>query len=582
MSRLAWSLLALFVLTRLILVASVADVFGYGEECGKAAAAKAMLDGLPVEHYRLAYVYHEGGGFVITHLKALAFLLVGPTVLANKLVALFTSALALLAGLRLAFVHFGSRAAWIFGLAFVFAPDAFLRFSLLSLGTHFEAAIFIALAIHLTLRIVSRESTTRTWLALGLVLGFGVYFALVTLAAVVWVALALVLCARAELTPRRVGTAFAGAIVGALPLWWMMSHVGLDAVRVRAKEGGASASVTRFEAARDLFSAFDRGELGPWLLAIGFVLLAFAGWRALRAHPDELRARKLKLVGAFVPVFLVLYLASGLAIRPDVGWFFFLRLAPVWFVGTLFVAACAASALDSTDRLRRTGALAALLTILGVGAADLFALARTGDPSRPLANLAECRDTKGYDYAEYFDKFQHHLEGSLEDKIAILRRFDDRSSLLLPAINLSLFEHAGVSLADAVAISKRAYGEEWFVAVQGLRFFVHPKFGHDIPAAFAAIESFDGLERQMLATAIGRAGLGPRFLADKIARQIELDVPTELRSAYLAGTGWRIHRAFALRPDLGREFIARYPPDVAVHLTAGFDVAAIETCYLRF
>src|SRR5262245_29951589 len=93
--------LGLLVLTRAALVLSCADVFFYGEELGKGAAAKAMLDGLPVPWIQLNYGYHEGGGFVVTHLKALAFLLVGENVLAHKLVALLTTALILAAGWRL-------------------------------------------------------------------------------------------------------------------------------------------------------------------------------------------------------------------------------------------------------------------------------------------------------------------------------------------------------------------------------------------------------------------------------------------------------------------------------------------------
>ena len=148
MSKKTLALLVLaLIATRAVLVLSCADVFFYGEELGKGTAAKAILEGLPVAHYRLNYVYHEGGGFVVTHLKALAFLLVGQSLLAHKLVAIATSAILLVVGCMLTYEAFGARAARIFGVMFVLAPDAYLRFSLLSLGTHFEALIFVALVL---------------------------------------------------------------------------------------------------------------------------------------------------------------------------------------------------------------------------------------------------------------------------------------------------------------------------------------------------------------------------------------------------------------------------------------------------
>lgn len=572
--RATWVLLALLVLTRAWLVLSAADVNGYGEEFGKGAAAKAMVDGLGVEHWRLAYVYHEGGGFLITHLKALAFLLVGPTVLANKLVALFTTTLLLLVGLRLCRSHFGERAAVCFGLAFVFAPDAFLRFSLLSLGTHFEAPILLALVAHFTLRIAGGSaSTARDWLGLGLVAGLGLYFSLLTLAVLAWAGIALVLFARRELLSRKLLVACAGALFGALPLFWMMSHVGLDALFVRGKEGGATAKVDRLTAFLDVFSALRRGELGPWVLAIAYGVVAVLAVALLRRHTDAVKRRKLLLVGAFVPVFLVLYVGSGMAIRPESGWFFFLRLAPVWYFGTVFVAASTGELLGHARGMPRKVALLAFASIVSVGALDLANLARAGWLGEPRFVAYSTSHAKGYDHAEYFDKFQHHLEGGLEVKIAVLRRYDDDPELLLPAISLSLFEHAGLPLDEAVAISKRAHGEQWTTAVKGLRFFIHPGFGHDLAAGFAALESVEPEARAPLAEAIGRAGLGPRFVPEKIAKQLEFVPPKDLRAAFLRGAGWRVHRAFLLRRDRAEEFLRSLPVPLQADVRDGFERA---------
>ncbi|MBK7878782.1 MAG: hypothetical protein IPJ77_24245 [Planctomycetes bacterium] len=571
--RSTWLLLALLLATRALLVLVAADIHGYGEELGKGAAAKAILDHLPVEHWRLAYVYHEGGGFVITHLRALAYSLVGPTLLANKLVAFTTTALLLLATLRTARAHFGDRAAWCFGLAFVFAPEAFLRFSMLSLGTHFEACLFFVLVAHFTLRIAASPApTTRDFLGLGFTAGFGLYFSLLTLASIVWSTLALLVFARHELSPRRIAVALSGAVLGLLPLFWMMSHVGLDALFVRAKEGGASAKIPRWAALQDVFGALERGDPGAWVLAIAYTLLLGLGVVLVRTNPDVLRRRRVALVALVAPVFLALYLASGMAIPRD-NWFFFLRLSPVWVFGTLTAAACADELFARGTKAKGACASFAVAALVGVGVYDLAGLASRGwwNPSFVAYQTAH---VKGYDYAEYFDKVQHHLEGTVEDKIAVLRRYDDDPALLLPAISLSLFEHADVSLEEAIAISKRSHGEQWKVALTGLRFFVHPRnAGYDLAAAFAAIETVDTEARAPLAEAVGRAGLGPRFVPAKIAKQLEFAPPDDLVVPFLRGTGWRIYRAFGLRRDLAREFLAAQAPRGVGELLAGIQLA---------
>jgi hypothetical protein len=73
---------------RCALLFSLCDVFGYGEEMEKACAGKALRDGIALPRHELAYHAYEGGGFVVSHLDALAFALVGESVLAIKLVAL--------------------------------------------------------------------------------------------------------------------------------------------------------------------------------------------------------------------------------------------------------------------------------------------------------------------------------------------------------------------------------------------------------------------------------------------------------------------------------------------------------------
>lgn len=154
------------------LVLSLADVFFYGEELEKGTAAKAMLDSLPVPHHQLAYHYYEGGGFVVSHLKALAFLAVGENVLAHKLVALVFVLGVLAAGWGFVKASFGTRAASWFALLFIFAPESFQKLSLINLGIHIEASVFLFGTLWLGARLAFGEQRRRReWLLLGLVTG---------------------------------------------------------------------------------------------------------------------------------------------------------------------------------------------------------------------------------------------------------------------------------------------------------------------------------------------------------------------------------------------------------------------------
>ena len=65
------------VLLRGWLALAGAEVYFYGEELAKGTCAKMILDRPPVPYWTITYGYHEGGGFVVSHLKALGFLAFG-------------------------------------------------------------------------------------------------------------------------------------------------------------------------------------------------------------------------------------------------------------------------------------------------------------------------------------------------------------------------------------------------------------------------------------------------------------------------------------------------------------------------
>lgn len=555
-------LFLLLFLTRALLVLSVADVFFYGEELAKGAAAKAMIDGgLGIDHYKLNYGYHEGGGFVISHLKALAFLLVGQSVLAHKLVAMSLTSVLLAIGLWLTNEHFGAKAGLWFGLLFALAPGAFLRFSLLSLGTHFEATIFIALILHYGLRIAFAPSPDiADHIALGLASGFGTYFSLLCLPAIACIGLLLLVKRKRRFFDRCTLFALVALVIGLSPLLWLMTKVGLEAVTVRGHEVTETAGIGFWTSLWDMFFLMRDGDASAWIIFAAYAGVIAAGlFAGARESVAGARSKRFVLLG-YLGLFVLLYLASSLAVSPKgIGWFYWIRLCPLWFFAAVLFASFAVDFVAGSRRALAAVSVLAFAALLVSGLSDVIQLAREGRPGELRDNFTVLARTKGCEYTEYIDKVQKHLDGDEADKIAVLRRYDDDARLLAPAISQSLFDHSSRPLGEVIEICRKAFGDDWRSSLLGLRYFVHPGFGHDLPQAFRQIESLPEDVQQLMAEAIGRAGLGPRFRADKLQTQIDMEIDPRFREAFLRGAGWRVYQTFMLRADLAFDFIGRQP-----------------------
>ncbi len=566
MSRrwLLW-LVLLLVLTRAALVLSCADVFFYGEELGKGAAAKALLDHLPTGYIHKNYGYHEGGGFVVTHLKAFFFVLVGQNVLAHKLVALLTSTLILLAGWRLCRVHFGERAALVFGLLFVACPAAQLRFSLLSLGTHFEALLFIALVLHLALVIASQaRPRVRELVALGLAAGFGLYCSLQTAPASACAALWILWQRRGRPAPREVGLAAVGLLLGLVPLLASVAQIGMAALRPAPQTAAPRASVA--DAFEGFVSALRGGDVFDWLYVAVFTAGAAI---AVRKH------RTARLVALWLALYLALYFASGLATHND-NWFFFLRLAPLWFGGMLLAAAAYGSLEGGA---RRAGALAIGLLLAG-GLFDLRGLLADARPGALRENWSLLARTQGYDFGEYLPRFVGHLDTTDAQRIAITRRFDADPRLLEPALASALHPPPQGELADVLARWRSDHGPGWEDALAGFGLVVDPSFGHQPEQAFARIETQPAELRERLAEGFGRIALGLKYDEDKLRAAAALDAPAALRASFLRGVGWRLYELHRMRPDRALAFLQTLPEDVRPQFERGWR-EAVELHTLR-
>lgn len=567
-------LLSLLLLTRAALVLGLADVFFYGEELAKGAAAKAMLDGVGVEHWQKVYVYHEGGGFVVTHLKALFFVLVGENVLAHKLAALLVTSVVLLAGLRLVREAFGERAALVFGLFFVFAPAAFLRFSLLSLGTHFEALLFLALVAHCTLRVAERERPrARDWLSLGLAAGFGLYFSLQTAPAIGASALYLALFARRRFSPRSVALALAGFAAGVAPWLFFFSRAGLDALRVRGQALGGQRGTSALDAFLGLFEPLrSQGDLFDWLAIVLYPLVIAAGFALRTPRPAALERRPALLVIFVLGLYLAAYCASGLAVPSGGHWVFFWRLSTLWFFANVLFAAAVARLWERGTRARLAASLATLALFAG-NLQDLASMLAGGRPTL-AENARWLADTKGYDYVEYLDKFKTRLAGTESEKIALLRGFDDDPELLDPSIAHSLFDRSPLAIDGVLAILRQGFGDRWETAAKGLGTCLAPDGRFDVAGAFERLAAAPPEAHVALAEAIGRTGRGLKVTPERIALELAgVDVPESLREPFWRGTGWRLAHFHRDRPERALAVIDAADEPTRSSARAGFEAA---------
>ena len=562
-----------FVAARAVLVLSVADVFGFGEELAKGAAAKAMLDGLGVAHYRLAYVYHEGGGFAVTHLKALLFLLVGPSVLAHKLAALLTSALVLAAALSCAARHLNRPPLGLITAAFVLAPASMQRASLLSLGTHFEALLFVVLVLHFTLRIAARprgEPCRRRdlWM-LGLASGFGLYFSPLVAPALAVAGVALPL--RGRLGARDGLRILLGFLLGALPLWIMLALAGTAALLVRGEVEAARAPLSLGASLVSLAApiAVSR-DPGVWAAAAATLALSVV---SLRRIPRATSAVVLGYLGCYA----LAYVASGLAVRYDPeNWMLQLRLAPCWLFGTLLAA-------DGCTELWRRGGAARVLgaaafgLILAHGARAGAQLVLGGRPAHPVENLKVLAGVRGYSYREYFGGLRLHLEGALDQRAAVMLRLQDDPRLVVPAVAERLYQKGWMLAPDDVAQNaRRSFGERADLALLGCGQVLHGGWKLDFPAAFERLQAQPSAARAPLAEALGRTGLRLRFGVDELDRLVQVPVPAEWEEAFLAGVGWRVQQTYRLRPDLARGWIEAQAETHRPALRAGYERARAE------
>jgi hypothetical protein len=600
---LVWVLL--WCALRFLLLATFADVFGYGEELEKACAAKAMLDGLAIPHHQLAYQYYEGGGFVVSHLDALAFALLGESLLAVKLVALALGAVILAVSWRLCERLGGRTAARVFAALFIFAPISVQKLSLLTLGVHFHALLFVALVLDATARIIlERDLRPRRWLTLGLAAGFGLFFSYQLVLTIAVAAGALIFSLRSALLERRTWFVALGFAIGVSPMCWMLAHVGRSVFDIHGAEWIGEGGAAKLDRVQAFFVSIlaGRGALD----LIGIILLCVSpllGALALRTSSSRHLRVGVNLALLHLALFMVAYLAGGFTVGRVYHYFVLNRLVPLWWLATLLVSLGAAAAWRSRRKweLNVAGLFVGGLAL--AGATDLLrevrgALAGQSNESfaRAVAgNLVTLARTKGYAYPKYLYKISPHLKGSSADKLRAFQGFKEpepTTALLHEGIALALYGDASRELGEILRELRDAGIEDQRGFCLGLGLYLRGRFPKDIAARVHGVEQEPPAIRDALIEGLGCAGLGLLATEDRLAREVRIGIDSNLPEAYFVGLGRRMVDAFGNLSQLryfemsagpwmlerarAETFVREQPALVASALMRGYDAARRE------
>jgi len=529
------------------LVLAVGDVFFYGDELEKAAAGKAMLDGLGAElgHHRLAYHYYEGGGFVVSHLDALAFLVVGPNLIAVKLVALSFDVLILVAGWSLARRAFGDNAALLFGLLYVLAPESVQKNSLLALGIHWQALLFAVVVLDRGGRIALEGDGSRSnWLLLGLAGGFGTYFNYLVAPALGFAGLALLVLRPRQLRTRASLWGWLGLALGLAPLLVTYALVGSGVFDIHgARLLGGGADFDRWERVGAFLRSVYAGRTAPDLLAVVLVaLVPLVGLGfALRAARGP--RRWALYLGAYALSFVALYLSSSFVVGRVHHYFLFHRLSQLWLLALLLAAGGLGLGLERGGPARAAAAaLAFLLALVGLrGTIDALAGGSTVDLAR---NARLLRDTKGYRWDHYVDKVWDHLEGDGPARVRALRALDGgRSSLVDYTLAVNLFGPRPAPLADVLREAEQL-GLDPSQTVLALGAMWRERYPGELEDRRAAVLAGEGVTdelRPLVEESFGRFGLGFQVREDRLREELAVGRANGFPPAYFRGLGYRLY-----------------------------------------
>lgn len=377
----------------------------------------ALTHGLPLDPQRLPIIDHLRGSVLFGVLVVPLQWLVGPQLLALKLLACgWGAAHAALFG-ALTARWLGHAAGWLAFLLLVFAPPSYQMVGVLALGSHEAVGLWIALALFVLTARPGGAAAARTELsaaralAFGAVCGCGVLFSLQFVVALPALVLAwLALDARAPLRPRSWL-----ALAGAAPLLACIRLLSTQGKLVTAKPED-HLQLTDFGAiASKLFALVPDGLRRSWLY--GEQGLDWASWLVLGALCVGLvataaRARRRDALAVYALVHPIVYSIAHAVTDFELNFDNTLDgigsryLMPFWPALALWVVYGARAVHERFPRHGR--ALASALAALPVVAGALGVAAL----SDPLQIAREPR-VRGLDVPGFAIHLRHASQGSL-------------------------------------------------------------------------------------------------------------------------------------------------------------------------
>lgn len=310
------------------------------EELYTGAAALTMRAAPLLPAHAFQFMPYGSGSLIVTRIAGVLFDLFGPTYQAFKLLPLLVSLVTGLCWFAVTRAWLGPRAAWAFGLLFVFAPSVLTRTLLIAKGDHAEAAMLIgAVCLCATRAIPAGSPRGRlVWSgAAGLLAGLGVAVTYSTVPVLAGIGLAALFITRAR--PRGVWLAgAAGLAIGLIP--WAVAALGTqgEALRVYGRPLGSAVGVE--ETLRRLallgrtgfFAAYDL-PLAAVRVAAGFVWLAavLSAWWGLASSARRRPLAALILAGTMA------HLAAYLLAAPDASSRYLIPLYPLLLLAVVIL-----------------------------------------------------------------------------------------------------------------------------------------------------------------------------------------------------------------------------------------------------
>lgn len=174
-------LIGLFLVFRLLVLLTYSNRLYEPEELYRGTIAREIIHGpliSPWEYLDFKVEYFPGGTLVVGILAVPFFLLFGETYFSLKLVGLMFSLGTFALWYLFLDKFFSRRIAVITALIFIFCVPFYTMSSLITWGAHPEASFFTILSIFIFYNIFfgAQEEKKRSFLILGLVNGFGVWF----------------------------------------------------------------------------------------------------------------------------------------------------------------------------------------------------------------------------------------------------------------------------------------------------------------------------------------------------------------------------------------------------------------------